>query len=415
MIIVWKYCQASFGKPKLKYSFLAFMFSSFIIFMVSIPLITSLNILAFLVICFINIYFYYDTKLTMALFHSSIITIMMSACEMLILGIVTLFRPDLHSIMNERWSVLLALLTKLAFYLVIITLTRFYPKPNSDTTNYFSRQTAIDIVPLLSFCVIVIQAIVAFDVSSNTTYHFLVSVSSLIMIILNIIVYWINYHMQMQQQQFTELLLQTQMVKDITAYQQMYSVRDEEQRVLIHDIKNHLHTIRFLNAQGNTDEISEYIDRLINSDTLTNQVCLCDNDLINAILIRYRIICRQQNITFDTDIRNHVLEGFDNNHITSLLCNLLDNAVTAAGTSTEKTVYITIQATNNNGYIIKVDNSCDSNPFDNRGNLIKTLKHGKFHGIGITSIKKIIDSHNGDIDMSYDEERKIFHTIIFLR
>ena len=61
-------------------------------------------------------------------------------------------------------------------------------------------------------------------------------------------------------------------------------------------------------------------------------------------------------------------------------------------------------------------NSCRKNPFNNLDRkLISTKSNSAGHGFGIKSMKRIVKKYNGDMEIYYDEEEKVFHTIITLK
>jgi sensor histidine kinase YesM len=96
--------------------------------------------------------------------------------------------------------------------------------------------------------------------------------------------------------------------------------------------------------------------------------------------------------------------------------NLLDNAVEATEQSKERYIKLNIFSKNNlyDGLIIK--NSCDISPINKNNNLETTKSNSKIHGIGISSIKKVIKKYNAVYDWKYDENKKEFETdIAFLK
>ena len=103
----------------------------------------------------------------------------------------------------------------------------------------------------------------------------------------------------------------------------------ENQRFFIHDMKNHLHSIELLNEQHDHKKVSAYIRQLMQSSDLKESSRLCDHDLLNSILCRYKHQCNNSHISFHTDIRSGTMNFMTDNDITSLFCNLLDNAMEA--------------------------------------------------------------------------------------
>ena len=109
------------------------------------------------------------------------------------------------------------------------------------------------------------------------------------------------------------------------------------------------------------------------------------------------------------------------NDITSLFCNLLDNAVEACTNIPEAFIEMTARKREHTPFVvITIVNSCRRNPFS-EGDALKnrmpfTNKPDKRkHGFGIKSIRKVVSKYHGDIQMYYKDDAPAFHTIITLK
>ena len=125
---------------------------------------------------------------------------------------------------------------------------------------------------------------------------------------------------------------------------------------------------------------------------------------------------RDRHIAFHADIRSNTTTFLSDSDVTSLFCNLLDNAVEAS--QRIKDPYIEISATQREHtpfIIITIINSCACNPFSPNGELVSSKPDPQAHGFGIKSIEKIVHNYNGNMQMYYDGETFTFHTIIMLK
>ena len=163
--------------------------------------------------------------------------------------------------------------------------------------------------------------------------------------------------------------------------------------------------------------IAAYLHQLMQSSDLKEVARLCDHEMLNAILSRYKRQCNEKHISFVADIRSGSTDFMDDADLTSLFCNLLDNAVEAADGIPESFIEITTsQKANTSLIVITVMNSCKSDPFDKRKHfLVSTKSDKRNHGFGIKSIKKIVSKYNGDLQMYFEQEQSAFHTIITLK
>ena len=80
------------------------------------------------------------------------------------------------------------------------------------------------------------------------------------------------------------LLLELQRESDNVQYYNSLKDNYNKQRILIHDIKEHLNTIAVLNDGSHTKEISDYISELSDSDALKRSRTYCRTPIFNAIL-----------------------------------------------------------------------------------------------------------------------------------
>ena len=182
-------------------------------------------------------------------------------------------------------------------------------------------------------------------------------------------------------------------------------------------MKKHLQSIAILSDKKENDKIAAYIGQLMCSSDLKESARLCDHEMLNAILCRYKRRCDCSRISFHADIRHGTIDFIADNDLTSLFCNLLDNAVEAACGIPDAFIEVnTTRKANTPLIIISVVNSCRRNPFVGSQQSLSTTKHDKRgHGFGIKSIRKTIGNYHGDMQMYYNEDTLTFHTVITLK
>lgn len=244
----------------------------------------------------------------------------------------------------------------------------------------------------------------------------LITTSAFFLLIVNLLIFGLNQYNQKKHLEFTEMQLQLQKEHDSAEYYKMLIAQNENQRILIHDMKKHLQSIALLNEDNENEKIRAYIDQLMQSSDLLEFSKICDHKILNNILCRYKKVCNNLHIAFHADIRSNTTTFLSDSDVTSLFCNLLDNAVEAS--QRIKDSYIEISATQREHtpfIIITMINSCACNPFSPNGELISSKPDPQAHGFGIKSIEKIVHNYNGNMQMYYDGETFTFHTIIMLK
>ena len=214
--------------------------------------------------------------------------------------------------------------------------------------------------------------------------------------------------------------LQAQKAELDTEYYTLLQNQYENSNILIHDIKRHLLSIKDLADENDCDGIEHYIDNLYSEYEVKNIKKYSNHKLVNAIINRYVKVFADSGITFNCDIRNIDFSFIDDNDLTSLLDNLLENALEASRDSEEKKVDLLIAPTNVNYISISLNNTCSVAPCSvapniKNGKLITTKKKSAPHGYGIKSIKRIADKYDGDVSFDYETETKTFQIRIILR
>ena len=103
--------------------------------------------------------------------------------------------------------------------------------------------------------------------------------------------------------------------------------------------------------------------------------------------------------------------------MTSLFCNLLDNALEASRYIPNSFIELSIHQKPETAFtIIALVNSCRESPFSGTDKRLKTSKENKtLHGHGVKIIERVVNRYQGSIDYYYSEENHTFHMIIALK
>lgn len=168
-----------------------------------------------------------------------------------------------------------------------------------------------------------------------------------------------------------------------------------------HDFSNHLNV---LNGLVNNDslEAKKYLTKLNENLKEIKQVVFSGNSVVDSI-INFKINLNPD-INFETNLMVKKEINIPENKLSSLLFNLIDNAVAAARDTNDKTVTIKI-ISKNDMLLIEISNSANKEP-----NFITTK--GKGHGNGMMIIKEIVSSLGGMINYKYNQNLVSFRIII---
>ena len=180
---------------------------------------------------------------------------------------------------------------------------------------------------------------------------------------------------------------------------------DEQLRRMRHDIKNQLDVVKSLmNDESTANELAknylkQYNDRFMKLERLIDT----DNAIVNAVVNSKLVKCSKENIRINTTIQNK-LKRIDDIDMSSLIGNLLDNAIEAQEKVAVDKRYVEVNMLNDDDVLyISVKNTILESVLENNKELHTIKADKKSHGLGTKIVKDIVEKYNGSIDY-YEEE-----------
>lgn len=416
-LIFWEYASTLFVprlRARTRLAFLGLLY--FTLLAVSLCGLKWLNALLYFLLNFIFLNAGYRLKWFSAFFHSAVLTAVMALCELTVYSVIERFAPHFFAEAVYSYSIVFfAVFSKMTFFTIIYILMHFLKGHQENSQDHYALLLVF--IPLTSVFIMLTFVAINDAYTLSPTLLFMMTLGAVLLLITNLFVFGLNQYNQRKNLEFTEMHLLLQKEASSAEYYAMLLSQNENQSILIHDIKKHLQSIDMLNQKREHDKISAYIGQLMLSSDLRESIRLSENELLNTILYRYKRQCDDSHIAFHADIRHKTIDFIADNDLTSLFCNLLDNAFEAARDIPD--AFIDINADRKTGtpfIVISVINSCRVNPFAGPQGRLATLKPDKRrHGFGLKSIRKTIAKYHGDIQMYYSEDTLTFHTIITLK
>lgn len=389
-----------------------------ILFIVSLFDSKWINIILYFLFNFVFFVTQYRLNIYSAFFHSSVLTSVMMICEIIVYYIIRYFSPVFCAKSDIFYNfTIFAILSKLVFFTVIYILLHFLKGRQDNNESYGNSIFLLTLVPLTSVFVIITFIKISDSCALPPSLNGMLTLSAVFLLTINLLVFGIDQYNHKKNMEFTEMQLLLQKESDCAQYYAMLLSQHENQNILIHDIKKHLQSINMLNNKKEHDKISLYIQELLQSSDLKESSRLCDHEMLNTILAKYERQCLNRHISFHADIRSGIIGFISDADITSLFCNLLDNAVEAAGHIPDSFIEVSAYKRERTPFIlITVVNSSRKNPFEKQtARLITTKTNKRKHGFGVKSIQKTVGKYRGNIQMYYDDHTLTFHTIITLK
>ncbi|MEI3332285.1 MAG: GHKL domain-containing protein [Coprococcus sp.] len=240
--------------------------------------------------------------------------------------------------------------------------------------------------------------------------------SMALLLVMNFVVFWAYDSDQKFMRNYLMMQADLKEQQAEAEYYRRLAEQTENQKILIHDIKNHLQTIAGLSEDGRESKIHEYVQQLMEMPEMKSSVTYCSQPVLNVILGQYQEICKKKSIQFGVDIRKDSVDYITVDDLTALFGNLLKNAVEAAAGVSEAYIDVTVNYNyKSKQTFISVENSVLYLPmFDGDGGLISRKNDGKLHGVGIKSIQRAAEHYQGEVSYHYDKEAKCFHMMVLL-
>lgn len=418
-IILWQYASTLFAAKRTAKRELATLCGLyFILFFASLFNSKLMNVTLYFVFNYVFFATGYYMNTYSAFFHSSILASVMIFCETMVYYIIWYFSPHFFERGESfHFLALFAIFSKLMFFTVIFILLHFLKGRQNHDERPDKSAFFLALIPITSVFVMITFTKISDSCDLTPILSWMLTLSAVFLLTINLLIFGIEQYNRKKSLEFTEMQLLLQKKSDSAQYYEMLLSQHENQSILIHDIKKHLQSINMLNDNREYDKINLYIRELMQSSNLKEVSRLCDHEILNAILARYGRSCLDKHIAFHTDIRSGVIDFIADADITSLFCNLLENALEAAEHIPDSFIEVSTYKREKTPFIvITVVNSSRKNPFEVHSGTLVTTKANKYkHGFGIKSIRKIVAKYHGDIQMYYNDTTLTFHTIITLK
>lgn len=236
------------------------------------------------------------------------------------------------------------------------------------------------------------------------------------LILFSILVIFLTAYMQKEHETLQKTKENLQQMEIDESYSHLINQLDLEQKILIHDYKNHLLEINALISKKDYEAAQNHINEITKSAALTSGEILTDNHALSVLLSRYKVICSDQHIMFSLDTKSSHLYYLTPADVTSLFCNLIDNAIDACVLADSPAITLRIGSDAVRKMdIITITNTCVSCPkFESNGFLSTTKEDKLRHGFGMQSIKRVVNKYKGSLDTLFMEEDSLFQITINL-
>ena len=395
--------------------FFGFSASILVQFTLNFLAIPFVNLATFVICNILLCFMLFNSSMLQSIFYSVILSAAMLITELCVHYTSSLFFDTklLDSTVNNTTLWIQAACSKLLYFFIALIIAKLSSE-ESRRTMITLKESTLYLLPLASIVLLHGVTIILMIVDVPQFIYAIFTISTIMLLFSNIIVFWVHESMVRTQQENIEYKLSKQKAEIDTEYYSILQNQYENSNIIIHDIKRHLMSVKELANHNDCDSISKYIDDLYGEYEIKYLKKYSNHRLVNAIINRYMEMCKRFGIDFYCDIRDIDFSFISEANLTAVLDNLLENAIEAAKNSENKTIELTIKESNSNFVAIHLENSCTTAPKKSGGELKTTKSNKDIHGFGIRSIKRIAKEYNGNIDYSFDENSMIFTFTVVL-
>lgn len=182
---------------------------------------------------------------------------------------------------------------------------------------------------------------------------------------------------------------------------------------LYHDLHNHIEAIYQCLTRGDIREAIQYCNQLRTPVREISQMIWTGDKAIDYLISSKMALAEQEQIKTKVNIEYPHNTNIRSVDLTTILGNLLDNALEAAETASGELRFLNLTIRRINAMlIIKVENGYANAPVENDGELETTKEDKASHGWGLKSVETAADRYDGTITSDYKDS--VFQSVVTL-
>ena len=293
--------------------------------------------------------------------------------------------------------------------IVLFYLTRFMIKRTKKDSTYslkWNEWFVLLIIPVISIFTMSFVSLIIINIEDQLSpmQHIFSILSILGILMTNSLVYVLYVNMQKDHAKQLEYSILQQAFKSQEKSVEETKILYQSVRSIRHDLKQHFQVALTMLHSGKINEAVDYMEKYNDTvlDGISNKV-FCDNDVVNYIINSKSKICSDRHIKIYIYIANEIPE-FSDLDLCVLLGNALDNAIEGVSGDGNNEIYLELRNVDN-FFMISVKNTIINSVLEYNPNLISTKNEKELHGLGILSMKEVVQKYNGSIEF-YESDNK---------
>jgi signal transduction histidine kinase len=306
-------------------------------------------------------------------------------------------------------NIYLHIIVALLSYTVAAILRKFKNiKKNTISSPMF--WISIIIIPIISITMLLLVIV---HLPQVVAFTFIFAI-----LVLNILIFYFQYILSAAYEEKLKSTIYAQEKEYYYSQSQLMQQSVEQIKSIRHDMKLHLATIKGYSIKINADEISKYINSLLDDINLSEIYSDTGNIAFDSIINFKLNRAVENNISTDVNVFIPPNLNIEVPDIITVLGNLLDNALEAMAYVEDKIIKLNVSY-EKGGFFISIENTYDgfvnySTNSENDIMQIATRKDNNEYGHGLKNIRKVVDKYNGYIDITHDDNIFCVEILLYL-
>lgn len=319
------------------------------------------------------------------------------AIDKIMLSVITYLVPeDQQQMLQEPIkATLIVLICKSVLFLCIVFLNRRFKK---ESSFYLIADTEWLKFLFFPFLTIITMLIFVMNKTQQEKYLLLISVG---LIFGNFMVFYMIKSIVYKEKKVQSAVLAQERTKNQTNMYIQIHHDYEEQKLKIHEFKNHMNCIQGLLEVGQQDQALKYVKNINETWIEEMNYVVTNNQIVNAVLNEKYKKAKMKHIPVIMSINNLETFNMQEEDIVTLLANLLENAIEAVEkkSSGDRSIKFKMVYEGKKLEIVVRNPIKDEIKIEN--NQIQTSKKEKEnHGIGLINIERVIEKYDGKFIVS---------------
>ena len=377
---------------------------------------TIVKLLMIMLTMLIVIRFLYEISAVKTIILTLLIQGIIGVIDYIVIMIVTARynNIDILEDSTDLIGVLVIIASRIILFLFLIIIKRISVIKKKNVIDMSNKEW----LQFLIFPIFTLITVIVMTNSMVTSYHEdivnVYYVIAIVLIVLNMVVFHLINEILENSQRIREAdVLKQQSIGQLELYNSLRKNYDI-QRKRTHEYKNKIMCIDSLLKKKNYNKLEEYINSIF--DKLDGQLDMVDtnNEVVNAVINAKYYEALQNDVLFILKINDLSHIKVSDEDIVTILSNLLDNAIEAAGQCEidKRTVGIKLLY-EDDVLSIAVSNSYKTEPEIMEDGYMRTIKDDKEqHGLGIRNVVATLEKYNAEYIIDYKNGEFVFSIIM---